>query len=92
MMKNFKTFILSDKPWLLLPWLGKGIAGQIQSYWKKTRKKNQKGLEGRKEIKPPKIILMALGKFSQRYSEGIKLNIILALEEWRKYRFLIWII
>jgi hypothetical protein len=81
MMKNLKTFVLPNNPWFLSRTLWKAKARGIQSHWKKTQGLNQRGLQGRGKIKPPKFILMALGNFSQRYSEGIKQDIQLALEE-----------
>jgi hypothetical protein len=81
MMKNLKTFVLPGNLWSLSRKLWKDKVRQIQSHWKKTQGLNQRGLQRRKEIEPPKFILMDLGKFSQRYSEGIKLDIKLALEE-----------
>jgi hypothetical protein len=80
-MENLKTVAFPDKMRDRSHEIWKEQAGEIQSHWRKTQGLNQRGLEGREEIKPPKFILMALRQYSDRYSEKMKQVINLTLEE-----------
>jgi hypothetical protein len=84
MVKNLKTFVLPNNPGFFPTSFGK-LNQELQDRFNRTERRLKDWIReawrGREEIKLPEFVLIALGKFSQRYSEIIKQDVKLALEE-----------